>query len=78
MEDNVSTLEKFQDGSSNNVSAVVSSLAILLMVDKYAIKLKREEVNTILRCLALEADAAEQKCSAYEAVLTEFDAELRQ
>ncbi|XP_022801884.1 E3 ubiquitin-protein ligase rnf213-alpha-like, partial [Stylophora pistillata] len=78
MKENVSTLAKCQVGTSDHVSAVVSSLAILLVVNKYAIGLKGEELNAMLSCLALQANATDKTCSSYEALLNEFDTELRQ
>ena len=77
MEQNISTLAECQVGSSNHVSAAVSSLAIILLVKKYSIDLKREEVISLLSCLALETDPTEKRCSAYEAVLAEFSTEFR-
>ena len=60
-----------------HVSAVVSSLAIILLVKKYAIELKREELIALLSCLSLEADPTEKRCPAYEAVLAQFRTGLR-
>ena len=71
-------MAKCQVGTSDHVSAVVSSLAILLVVNKYAIGLKGEELNAMLSCLALQANATDKTCSSYEALLNEFDTELRQ
>jgi len=64
-------------GSTEHVSAVVSSLAIIVLVKKYSVKLNIEEVKLLLRCLSLEADPTEKRCSAYEAVLAEFSDGLR-
>lgn len=75
---NIAVSAKCNVGSSVHVSAVVSSLAIIVLVKKYAINLKREEVISLLSCVALEADPTEKRCSVYEAVLAEFTPALRQ
>ena len=75
---NIAALAKCKVGSRAHVSAVVSSLAIILVIEKYKINLKREDVISLLSCLALEADPGEKKCSVYEAVLAEFSTSLRQ
>ena len=78
MEENIAVLSDCKVGSSAHVSAVVSSLAFIVLVKKYSIHLKKEEVIPLLSCLALEADPTEKKCSVYEAVLAEFSTELRE
>jgi len=78
MERNIAILAESKVGSTAHVSAVVSSLAIIVLVKKYSIELKREEVKSLLSCLSLEADPTEKKCSAYEAVLAEFSTGLRE
>ena len=75
---NVDVLDKCKIGSRVHVSAVVSTLAITLLVEKHKIKLKREEVISLLSCLALEADPVAKKCSVYEAVMDEFSSGLRE
>lgn len=75
---NIDVLAKCKVGSRTHVSAVVSSLAIIMVVEKYKINLKRKDVISLLSCLALEADPAEKKCSVYEAVLAEFSARHRE
>lgn len=77
MEKNIALLTECKVGSTTQVSAVVSSLAIIVLVVKYAIELKREEVKLLLSCLSLEADPNEKRCSAYDAVLAEFSPGLR-
>ncbi|KAJ7339367.1 hypothetical protein OS493_005761 [Desmophyllum pertusum] len=77
MEENIAILTECQVGSSDHVSAVVSSLAIILLVKKHKIELKREEVKSLLCCLSLEADRNEKRCSTYEALLAEFSTGLR-
>ncbi|XP_068734956.1 E3 ubiquitin-protein ligase rnf213-alpha-like isoform X2 [Montipora capricornis] len=74
---NFEVLKNCNAGSRQHASAVVSSLAIILIVEKYKIDLKREEISLLLRCLALDADPMEKKCSVYEAVLAEFSHGLR-
>lgn len=78
MEKNIAILAVCKVGSGVHLSAVVSSLAIIVLVKKYSIELKREEVKSLLSCLSLEADPTEKKCSAYEAVLAEFSTGLRE
>ena len=77
MESNIVVLENCQVGSMQHVSAVVSSLAIIVLVEKYKIDLKVEDVILLLRCLALAVDPTEEKCSVYEAILAEFSEGLR-
>lgn len=77
MEKNVAILADSKVGSSARVSAVVSSLAMVILVKRYSIELEREKVKSLLSCLSLEVDSAEKKCSAYEVVLEEFSPELR-
>lgn len=77
MERNIAILAKSKVGSPAHVSAVVSSLAIVMLVKKYSIELKREEMKSLLSCLSLEADPTEKRCSAYDAVLAEFSTGLR-
>jgi len=77
MERNIAILAKSKVGSTAHVSAVVSSLAIVVLVKKYSIELKREEMKSLLSCLSLEADPTEKRCSAYDAVLAEFSPGLR-
>lgn len=78
MEKNFALLAMCKVGSTTHTSAVVSSLAITVLVKKYSMKLKREEVILLLSCLSLEADPTEKRCPAYEAVLAEFSTELRE
>ena len=77
MERNITILGESKVGSTAHVSAVVSSLAIIVLVKKYSIELKRDEMKSLLSCLSLEADPTEKRCSAYEAVLAEFSPRLR-
>lgn len=78
MDANIAALAKCKVGSSTQVSAVISSLAITILVKKYTINLRREEVVSLLSCLALEVDPTEKRCSVYEAVLGEFSDSLRE
>lgn len=77
METNVSDLAKSKVGSGCHVSAVVSSLAIAVLVHRYAIVLKSEEVLSLLSCLALEVDPSGDSCTVYEEVRREFSAHYR-
>ena len=78
MEKNITILAERKVGSSKHVSAVVSSLAIIVLVQIYSIELTREEAKSLLSCLSLEADPTGRKCSAYEAVLAEFRSGFRE
>ena len=78
MDENSAIMAQNQVGSSAHLSAVVSSLAIIVLVKKYSIDLKTEDIISLLSCLALEADPTEKRCSAYEAVLAEFSLGLRE
>ena len=78
MEKNISIMTECKVGSTEHVSAVVSSLAIIVLVKKYSIVLKREEIKLLLSCLSLEADPTEKRCPVYDAVLVEFSTELRE
>ncbi|XP_020630843.1 E3 ubiquitin-protein ligase rnf213-alpha-like isoform X2 [Orbicella faveolata] len=77
MKKNRAILTECKVGSIEHVSAVVSSLAITLLVKKYTIELESEKVKLLLNCLSLEADPTVKRCSAYEAVLAEFSTELK-
>ena len=78
METNVSDLAKSKVGSRCHVSAVVSSLAIAVLVHSCAIVLKSDELVLLLRCLALEADPGGVSCTVYEEVLREFSPKYRE
>ena len=58
-------------------SALVSSLAIVLLVKKYNINLPEEYKLLLLKCLILEVDPSDKRCTAYEVVLEEFSEGLR-
>lgn len=78
MEKNIAILAVCKVGSGVHLSAVVSSLAIIVLVQMYSINLTLEEVKSLLSCLLLEADPTEKKCSAYEAVLAEFSSGFKE
>ena len=78
MEKNIAIMAKCKVGSTEHLSAVVSSLAIIVLVKRYSIALKTEEAKSLLSCLSLEPDPTEKRCSAYEAVLAEFDSGFRE
>lgn len=77
MKENAAVLAESKVGLSNRASALVSSLAIVLLVQNYKLKLQREDVLSLLSCLLLEPDPTEQKCTSYEVVLDEFREGLR-
>ena len=57
------------------MSAVVSSLAIAVLVHKDFVELEEKEFKSLLSCLALQADPTGEKCTVYEEVLREFSSE---
>ena len=74
-----STLLAQSKGDLNvRASALVSSLAIVLLLKQYEITLPEEDKLLLLRCLALECDPFDKKCTAYEVVLEEFSGGLRE
>ena len=77
VEKNITILAECKVGSSAHVSAVVSSLAVIVLVEKNSITLEKEQVKSLLSCLPLEVDPTEKRCSAYETVLAEFSPGLR-
>ena len=58
-------------------SALVSSLAIVLLVKKYGVDLPGEDKLLLLKCLTLEVDPSAKRCTAYEVVMKEFSEGLR-
>lgn len=77
MATNVQNLAKSQVGSGCHISAVVSSLAIAFLVHKHGIELTKEEVISLLSCLAVKVDPAGKTCAVYEEVSREFSADFR-
>ena len=45
---------------------------MVLLVKKYNINLPEEYKLLLLKCLALEVDPSDKRCTAYEVVLEEF------
>lgn len=74
---NSSLLGNGRTDLNTRASALVSSLAIVLLLKQYEIPLERDYKLLLLRCLALEADPSFKRCTAYEAVLEEFSDSLR-
>ena len=77
MKENETTTAQSDVRVEARVSALVSSLAIVLIFKQYKIRLRRELVLSLLGCLSLAADPARQKCALYEAVLENFSGGLR-
>lgn len=80
IEKNITTLAECKVGSSAHVSALVSSLAVIVLVEKNSIALEKDQVKSLLSCLSLEVDPTdptEKRCSTYETVLAEFSPGLR-
>lgn len=75
LEANARDLSKSKVGLGSRASAVVSSLAIVVLAYKHVVELKEKELKSLLSCLALEADPTEQKCTVYEEILREFNSE---
>lgn len=78
MDENIAVLARCEVGSSSNVLAVVSSLAVAMLVKYFAIDLTIKELVALLSCLALKADPSEKKCSVYEAIVAEYSPALKQ
>ena len=74
---NSSLLGNSRTDLNTRASALVSSLAIVLLLKQYKIPLERDYKLLFLRCLALEADPSFKRCTMYEAVLEEFSVSLR-
>ncbi|XP_022800357.1 E3 ubiquitin-protein ligase rnf213-alpha-like [Stylophora pistillata] len=78
IKENAATVTKSSVQFEARASALVSSLAILLIFKHFKVKLEREYVISLLKCLKLEADPIDQKCTLYEVVLSEFSEGLRE
>ena len=77
LEENAGILSQSEMNFKTRASALVSSLAIVILVKKYKPDLPREHKLTLLGCLSLEAGPKEKKCTLYEVVLEEFSEHLR-
>ena len=74
---NASVLADSKTDLNARTSALVSSLVIVMLLEKYDIKVQREDAIRLLKCLVLEVDPTAKKCTAYEVVLKEFSEGLR-
>ena len=77
LKDNSTVLAQSKTDMIVRASALVSSLAIVLLVKKYGIDLPGEDKLLLLKCLTLEVDPSAKRCTAYEVVLEEFSELLR-
>ena len=77
MKDNSTVLAQSKTDLIRRASALVSSLAIVLLVKKYNINLPEGYKLLLLKCLALEVDPSAKRCTSYEVVLDEFTEGLR-
>lgn len=77
LKDNSTVLAQSKMDLIGRASALVSSLAIVLLVKKYGIDLPAEDKLLLLKCLTLEVDPSAKRCTAYEVVLEEFSEGLR-
>ena len=77
LDENAAILSQSEFNFKTRASALVSSLAIVILVKTYKPDLPREHILTLLVCLSLEADLTEKKCTLYEVVLEEFSEGLR-
>ena len=77
LKENAGILSQREMNLKTRASALVSSVAIVILVKKYKPDLPREHKLTLLDCLSLEADPSEEKCTIYEVVLEEFSEGLR-
>ena len=77
VEENAAILAQSKMDLNARASALVSSLAIVLLLKQYNISLQREYRLLLLRCLALEVDPTAKRCTPYEVVLEQFSDGLR-
>ena len=77
LKENADILSRREMNLKTRASALVSSLAIVILVKKYKPDLPREHKLTLLDCLSLEEDPKEKKCTIYEVILEEFSEGLR-
>lgn len=77
LKENANILSQSEISLKTRSSALVSSLAIVILVKKYKPDLLREHKLALLGCLSLEADPTKKKSSIYEVVLEEFSEGLR-
>jgi len=77
VKENAVVLTQSKRDLNAGASALVSSLAIVLLLKKYSISLPREHRLSLLRCLALKVDPTAKKCTPYEVVLEQFSDGLR-
>lgn len=77
MLENASILSNGKTDLDARASALVSSLVIVMLLEKYNLTLERDIKLSLLKCLALEVDPTSKKCTAYEVVLKEFSDGLR-
>ena len=77
MRENNAMLAKQRTDLNARSSALVSSLAIVVVLKKYKMGLERDIEMLLLKCLTLEGDPTTKRCSTYEFVLKEFSEEMR-
>ena len=77
LKENADILSQREVDMKTRASALVSSLAIVILVKKFKSDFPRERKLTLLGCLSLEADVAKKKCTMYEVVVEEFSEDLR-
>jgi len=77
VEENAAILAHSKRDLNARASALVSSLAIVLLLKQYNISLQREYRLLLLKCLALEVDPTAKRCTPYEVVLEQFSDGLR-
>ena len=78
MRENDAVLAKERTDLNARSSALVSSLAIVVVLKKHKMGLERDIEKLLLKCLLLEGDPTTRRCSLYEFVLKEFSKELRE
>lgn len=77
LEASIAILTKSKFGSMDHWSALISSLATIVVFKKYSIYLKEERQVSLLRSLAFEAGVHGEMRSVCEDVLAELSTELR-
>lgn len=77
LEASIAILTKSEFGSMDHWSALISSLATIVMFKKHSIHLKKDKKVSLLSCLAFEAGVHGEMHSVCEDVLAELNTEFR-
>ena len=77
VKENAAVLAQSKTDLNSRAAALVSSLAIVMLMKKYNLRLQKEYELLLLKCLVLEVDPTTKKCTVYEVLLEEFSEGLR-